>query len=863
MTPEERRSCVYTFSQLPKRKASLKDSVAFSTGTMGSIYSLLRGKQRGLTKEEVFLSQDRLSSLKDSPPATASAFGNAVPIMLENESGVRLADATPETLSSLSFLLAGVTDIRCLLYTLADFHSQLRDVKEGSATWKRYQEHLKVSFVLSNMNRVVLARLFLALTFLVDLCVASDDISQWSPEQHDSAIFLLYFLHSPYLLPEHFYKLKQRIYALSKLAYSERVLDRLIHVSSDDWEDLRKTFAEWVDLGVGESMEKWMKAHLHVYTRSVGSEPLMDGIHQLLESVESDSVDEVAALIAGGLPKIEGAMTLEEKKAYLKAVMIQRQLERRIGVFSYSVSQGCPPGILVPPVGYPSTSEQSWIPLRKYFDAIRAGKPDLASSICEDPSSLMKINPCFLSCPALAESEMLNEFFKVSYYDCSDKQAHMELKTKNGKSRKQKGQNESESPYGIVFRNYAKLFAQAFLGLALIMRIAEGRSAQPEVCFELQLGDVSNLREQFIVHEKKRKSMGLPLNFLRVHLNSVADYTGLLSVFTFAFPLLMRDPQALIITNVHHAHEVRSMDEATQASCLLPNLEALGETLGVVFSIASVPYGADWTIVSNKPTFRGLCSLEELEQWLHRLYLTIILPPEHYPCSPSDGKRDYSDDYPMNVVTFLYVIFLLHHDMKYPAHWLSSILSDLLSSTLRTKTAFPEEHPIDADYSAPCSALEQKAIENVTISFGNLELRTLIACSIPLLRFSVIPPKGFSPLPNPFLVEKYSLHLVPNGGYYSVPGRNAQVLAILLVDPSKISVDPHVSLRASFKRWSADSGHLLTVMEWKNATSTASFWLSSADMHEMQDWVAVLIRMDVYIPVSEVASMASVVRLSS
>jgi len=205
--------------------------------------------------------------------------------------------------------------------------------------------------------------------------------------------------------------------------------------------------------------------------------------------------------------------------------------------------------------------------------------------------------------------------------------------------------------------------------------------------------------------------------FHRIYLSNIADYIGTLSIFTEVAPLLHCPTKlvpSFIQTNVLYNCQVwSSYSQFVYSATAISSLDACGSLLGLTFM------NSDNIWVHCHQWKGGLtpcATKDEVTRWLHRLLLIILLPPKRESYNPNENC-------PMNIAQFLRTCVYCIEHLKYPIHWIGSVLDDIITAcstgVLKTKAEIPS--------SSPLTFRACKTMNKVNIKPFRLELLTQIS----------------------------------------------------------------------------------------------------------------------------------------
>ncbi|KAK1759904.1 hypothetical protein QBC47DRAFT_420741 [Echria macrotheca] len=265
-----------------------------------------------------------------------------------------------------------------------------------------------------------------------------------------------------------------------------------------------------------------------------------------------------------------------------------------------------------------------------------------------------------------------------------------------------------------------------------------------------------------------------PRKYDRIHMSNIPDYIGgLFPVAMYARPLLREKDEAnLRFTVLLNPPEFRNHKDFQSEYLVLHDDNAIknhfamaripGYTKGVdnpegYSHLDSMDFVTEGYIVWQRCAFKKLARGKDLlarpalEKWLHAFFLKICVP---FPRSTVTMSPVYT---PLNLTAFVRLVAHLS-GIGYPAHWLSGILSDLCSGTIKTTARAPRAvitTPEHIDAANP-------QVEMSTAPWA-AELSTLVSIWSPLLKFGLTVPRGLLVAPNE--IAEYSvsfLHLRDN-----------------------------------------------------------------------------------------------------
>ena len=236
-----------------------------------------------------------------------------------------------------------------------------------------------------------------------------------------------------------------------------------------------------------------------------------------------------------------------------------------------------------------------------------------------------------------------------------------------------------------------------------------------------------------------------------------------------------------------------------------------------------------WQHCKKPRSFAVLLSRESLETWLYRLFLKIAIPEER-------RMRDYTPIYsPLNLSVFIRLCGHLRSN-GYPAHWLSGVLSSIVSGKISSRARPPRSLPLKIrEVRAKMPVLERSTAPFVA------EMTTLLSMYQISLSFGVLAPQ----LPTIDAVRKYAytldevpLHPVPEPNHFVLVFFDAYDLKPNTIDLRHYLLSDETADDSSQAERIRERGlHILTTWNWDRAGKPVTFWLRQDVMEEMKKGV--------------------------
>ncbi|SMY21890.1 unnamed protein product [Zymoseptoria tritici ST99CH_1A5] len=343
-----------------------------------------------------------------------------------------------------------------------------------------------------------------------------------------------------------------------------------------------------------------------------------------------------------------------------------------------------------------------------------------------------------------------------------------------------------------------------------------------------------------------------PQLYDRIHLSNVPDYIGgTLTSYLYAFPMVYPGPQAYITSTC-----LRNPPRFSSAEAFDAEYTALHKPSDIekIFHVAlerTQDYNMDamlgmmpmcaylrWHHQEFSTEYKDLMPRSQLETWIYRLFLKLVLP-----VAKEDTVSNTLIYCPLNL-TVIFRILAHLQAIGYPAHWLSDILSSILSGSITTiarpprseplkpkeiDTVFPTRKqtlaPFMAEFSTLASMWQQYPL-GATSNFVPLDKIKQYTVKFPKTNFSVRTWPGFILV---FHKKTLSERIASNLRQY------------LLND--------EVGFKNNKTAWILREKeiHVLSTWEWNRKETTAKFWLRSDVVEGMKrdgDWCVTVWRTD-------------------
>lgn len=238
-----------------------------------------------------------------------------------------------------------------------------------------------------------------------------------------------------------------------------------------------------------------------------------------------------------------------------------------------------------------------------------------------------------------------------------------------------------------------------------------------------------------------------------------------------------------------------------------------------------------WQKSTSSPNaYENLLSRSTLTKWLHAVLFKLALPAVRDTAAESMSPVQA----PLNLSTFFRLMRRLH-EIGYPKHWLSGILTDILLDKVVTSARPPNTSPLDID-----EVRRERPPKRISILPFVHELSTLATIFRPCLPFPVLDPDlavssnirrctidcgdmmfgphGWHAQPDFILV--FMSHIFMHR-FSARAGGQGNVLREMLYEDRLLKFIP------------GNGEMVLTTWRWDPETDMASFWMREDVLHAM------------------------------
>ncbi|KAL7553951.1 hypothetical protein ACHAWF_017877 [Thalassiosira exigua] len=807
---------------------------------------------------------------------------------------IHLDNLDDDEISSLSFLFGGVGDARHAMATLLDAHHQYKALPEAK------QERFRLHMTLNDISAQLLAKDALVLVLAYEIGQSAANVKEALKTSRPFAIgMIIYYVTLGYVMPPFVH---EKMVEYIKLWFTENTKENFLctfpwlTISEDSWE------------GILEKMNAWLEPEKHY-------SPHIHSVEEIL-AVYKPSSDNAGNEAMSGLSMMGASNSMmSDMKAKMDNARDQRRAVIKEQIRTMELSEGMVKGAK-DKIGEDATEEQ----IRDFLTDLMQDAPDnplegmyvtnmdklfLEETKClyPQPGPVDEINE-ELSSFILEENSNKKDTSKAirkyephiwknwvtnpvqidplyhSYVD-GDKAPDAMNPVKEfpqGYYTEQVISFMSEPPPTILDAKTEEEKTRVYYSNALAFNLIRyywhvGKALDAlagKVVLEVDLGSILSLGAS----SSYRESNCLPNKFQRITLSNIPDYSGMLSVFITLAPML--------------ASKSKSITPCFQSNTLL-NTGIWKSYDDYVFSTVSLSYKeaeamfrlrvtddepSTWgpfTIWEQMDTLRdeGLpLPHQELRTWIHRLYLLIILPADR------DVNSMIREEKPSNVNLFLQTLSHCVKHLDIPAHFIASILEDLLKNkTLAAKAYLSNESPA----SALCRISPSKKSYNISAFHTELANQTAFFLQNNLLGFRILDTNvlpggkasqyelklcGISPkyhqswaytygsvssaMSMGFILqkEKESEYSISTGASNSNGNPMLMMMSMMGGGGGMSGKGKSSKLRQALLSSGDKAGHVFSCMQWNLETQTVTFWMCEDAFEQFQHHYLKLIRTD-------------------
>ena len=697
-----------------------------------------------------------------------------------------------------AFMFCGIGDARHLFATIA--HIADREKKESATTEKRYH------FTILDLKPTVLVRDLILLFFLEEIRTASD-----SATELELLSAFLYTYTSPIMPAYSFVKLQSIIKSLVKALQGSRGMPTWIYLPESILQCVLAVLKGWTaDDGKAEVENVWTTSKLR-------SAAVFQNLQRQMRS-QMNFMD-----LGLELPKKLGPSGCEEEEELFQQT-----------------------GLVRPPTALLAAHEPELAALLAGY--IPKGEYSKRTKITEYIDTHWKPNVTNIDTEWLQDNVAVDEP-DVGYnpYEIGD---HLFDES---------GQEPPKNPSGLF--DYFKSF---FTNVAGSLRALEGRFV-----IEFIHGEMADVLERLRYNVLEQRNIisqqnsgpdpeSFPIRYDRIHMSNIPDYTGgALASFIYGLPILKND-QASTFTSIclRNPPKFKSLDHFLNEYALINTSDQGFRIFGMSMSADSplfkhlsqgvetaYPLGPEYIswcrVLKGRIKFDNLLPRAEIERWLYAHFFKLVLP---YPRPRREHTLVYA---PLNLTMFFRLLAQLH-DVGYPAHWLSSVLVNILRDEVTTTARPPRSSPITTNETNQPNSSRQMSTAPFAAemsSLARLWLRLLpFGCpGLPLIpkvfKYSINFPEFYCT----DLLSPHFMLLFWNRKY----GKAPKEMRSVLLDDEKGS--------PKFSRIRRHAVHIVTTFTWTQQTRTAGWTMREDVVENMKqgEWDAYIWRTDDWMRLTE------------
>ncbi|KAI9717305.1 MAG: hypothetical protein M1812_004832 [Candelaria pacifica] len=420
--------------------------------------------------------------------------------------------------------------------------------------------------------------------------------------------------------------------------------------------------------------------------------------------------------------------------------------------------------------------------------------------------------------------------------------------------------------------------APFFMKVAEAIKRLKGRMVIEAVCGEF--ADVmEDIRYGILDHRStgastEDGSLKFPHLYDRIYMSNIPDYVGgHLTSFLYAIPVTKSTPTSYITSNCLRNPPLWDTVDDFNNECLLINDEDTllkltqvklvpGQELELASPLPLASY-ISWQRLSTAPhPFSSLLPRADLNKWLYGLFFKLALPVHRRSLDMALVNA------PLNLTAYFRVLIHLH-ELGYPAHWLSTVLTNILENTVATTARPPQTVPLDI-----AEVRQRNPAKKQTTAPYIPEMATLAVLFERFLPFSLITPV----LPSLDSIHHYTMETQE----VSYTDSSAKSNVLIFYDHRRLTdvcAGPPMNLRLLFDPTDCELDEnapkvrklretgliMMTTFEFDRETDTASFWMKRGfvDMMMAQKgdwWKCGIWRTDAWRPVVMPLSVKTAVR---
>ena len=237
---------------------------------------------------------------------------------------------------------------------------------------------------------------------------------------------------------------------------------------------------------------------------------------------------------------------------------------------------------------------------------------------------------------------------------------------------------------------------------------------------------------------------------------------------------------------------------------------------------------------TDRLAFEELLLRADLEKWLYGLFLKLEIPMTR------GFGMFWSIIYaPMNLAVFFRLLIRLY-EIGYPAHWLSGVLTRILTNKVTTSARAPKNSPLTFEESG-----YNAAIRPIDTSPYIPEMSTLASLFRPILPFGIMT--DLLTIPTIDTIRHYTLHLKTTAWFQDLDdGKRPDFIILLMSDGmyrfgkrefecdhihNKVKTGVAMDLRAMLidnkvMKQYTNKCALVTTWEWDREKTQGAFWMS-------------------------------------
>ncbi|CCG82712.1 protein of unknown function [Taphrina deformans PYCC 5710] len=240
----------------------------------------------------------------------------------------------------------------------------------------------------------------------------------------------------------------------------------------------------------------------------------------------------------------------------------------------------------------------------------------------------------------------------------------------------------------------------------------------------------------------------------------------------------------------------------------------------------------------------------QLIDWLFSAFMRIAIPARRL------SHSDMRIQQPLNLHSFFRLLIYLQ-SIDFPAHWLSSVIDDIIQNRVMTRSRPPTTSPQTVQNLASVKG----PLKAVCMTPFSMEMEVALTIWFPLLTFGITAVE----FADAASIKSYSIRLSPNAESMTSYDETLPLLALWFSTNSAKKINLDLARDIVGNHNAVQSVRLLSTFQWDYDAKTAKFMCNASSMEllQIQNFTVRLIRTDTYETVSVVVPVKNCVAMSS